>query len=169
MDVQVELDQILAIFCISQFLSVQGSLARTTLLSNLSTTPCLWGKKFYFSYHSYEKPTFIAIKAALPTSHSSFGPRAGEVSSTSNFLGRQKAGGHALPHCCAYTRGEQVGLWAAQNLFARVKQTSSPDNLCLFRFPDSAWSSLMKIFIRASENNVPQDKQERSLHRTATG
>lgn len=46
---QVESDQIFKILCISLFLFIQGSPARTMLLTNLSSTPYLCGRKLYFS------------------------------------------------------------------------------------------------------------------------
>lgn len=48
-DAQVEPDQVFKILCISLFLSIQGSPARTMPLTNLSSTPCLCGRKLHFS------------------------------------------------------------------------------------------------------------------------
>lgn len=149
-DVQAELDQIFTIICISQFLSIQGSPARTMLLTNLCMTPCLWGRRLYFWYCRYRKPTPIAIKAAFPTPGQQFWVmgRWSQLHQWVSWEHRVAGKGHPWPCCCACIRGEQK-LWAQHSGLHKhslcLSQTSSPENLCSdFQILlGLAWSSLL--------------------------
>lgn len=140
-EVQVQLGQTFAIFCISQPLN-PGLPSRTCAASSFEhyTVPCSAGPESDRSEPSRQ----------LSFQHAAVLGQAGEASSASTCLGRQDDGAQSActgapttPLLCPCQRGTGQTLCTAQQA-ARSLSLSwafSPGNFCLDRFLTSAWSS----------------------------